>query len=268
MPSSRLEVLINNANFDSNLDKKATKKNTQKSKTSAKKVKTDKKEKEKQKTTNKATKKVSKETKNKSIKKSKEFKDIPEYYDLPYKYENTIIKVLYQNPNLLFAYWDISDKDIKNLQKIFGEDFFNKTKPILVVTNLTKNYSFEVEINDFASNWYIRVDDSKCKYSIELIRKPLNNNSNNTDNNELIMPVNIINSNTIEIPNDHILFFKDNQKISFKNTSTDEVTEINYNKDLYENNVRNIYSNFDLSEEENRFDFNNPSSQNPTSNIM
>lgn len=252
MPSSRLEVLINNANFDSNLDKKATKKNTQKSKTSAKK--------EKQKTT--------KETKNKLIKKSKEFKDIPEYYDLPYKYENTIIKVLYQNPNLLFAYWDISDKDIKNLQKIFGEDFFNKTKPILVVTNLTKNYSFEVEINDFASNWYIRVDDSKCKYSIELIRKPLNNNSNNTDNNELIMPVNIINSNTIEIPNDHILFFKDNQKISFKNTSTDEVTEINYNKDLYENNVRNIYSNFDLSEEENRFDFNNPSSQNPTSNIM
>lgn len=252
MPSSRLEVLINNANFDSNLDKKATKKNTQKSKTSAKK--------EKQKTT--------KETKNKLIKKSKEFKDIPEYYDLPYKYENTIIKVLYQNPNLLFAYWDISDKDIKNLQKIFGEDFFNKTKPILVVTNLTKNYSFEVEINDFASNWYIRVDDSKCKYSIELIRKPLNNNSNNTDNNELIMPVNIINSNTIEIPNDHILFFKDNQKISFKNTSTDEVTEINYNKDLYENNVRSIYSNFDLSEEENRFDFNNPSSQNPTSNIM
>lgn len=252
MPSSRLEVLINNANFDSNLDKKVPKKNTQKSKTSAKK--------EKQKTT--------KETKNKLIKKSKEFKDIPEYYDLPYKYENTIIKVLYQNPNLLFAYWDISDKDIKNLQKIFGEDFFNKTKPILVVTNLTKNYSFEVEINDFASNWYIRVDDSKCKYSIELIRKPLNNNSNNTDNNELIMPVNIINSNTIEIPNDHILFFKDNQKISFKNTSTDEVTEINYNKDLYENNVRNIYSNFDLSEEENRFDFNNPSSQNPTSNIM
>lgn len=252
MPSSRLEVLINNANFDSNLDKKVPKKNTQKSKTSAKK--------EKQKTT--------KETKKELIKKSKEFKDIPEYYDLPYKYENTIIKVLYQNPNLLFAYWDISDKDIKNLQKIFGEDFFNKTKPILVVTNLTKNYSFEVEINDFASNWYIRVDDSKCKYSIELIRKPLNNNSNNTDNNELIMPVNIINSNTIEIPNDHILFFKDNQKISFKNTSTDEVTEINYNKDLYENNVRNIYSNFDLSEEENRFDFNNPSSQNPTSNIM
>lgn len=252
MPSSRLEVLINNANFDSNLEKKATKKNTQKSKTSAKK--------EKQKTT--------KETKNKSIKNSKEFKDIPEYYDLPYKYENTIIKVLYQNPNLLFAYWDISDKDIKNLQKIFGEDFFNKTKPVLVVTNLTKNYSFEVEINDFASNWYIRVDDSKCKYSIELMRKPLNNNNNNTDDNELLMPVNIINSNTIEIPNDHILFFKDNQKISFKNTLTDEVTEINYKKDLYENNVRNIYSNFDLSEEDNRFDFNNPSSQNPTSNIM
>ena len=252
MPSSRLEVLINNANFDSNLEKKATKKNTQKSKTSAKK--------EKQKTT--------KETKNKLIKKSKEFKDIPEYYDLPYKYENTIIKVLYQNPNLLFAYWDISDKDIKNLQKIFGEDFFNKTKPILVVTNLTKNYSFEVEINDFASNWYIRVDDSKCKYSIDLIRKPLNNNNKNNNDNELIMPVNIINSNTIEIPNDHILFFKDNQKISFKNTLTDEVTEINYKKDLYENNVRNIYSNFDLSEEDNRFDFNNPSSQNPTSNIM
>lgn len=248
MPSSRLEVLINGVNFDSDFDKKTTKKNTKKSKTSAKKEKSDKK------------------TTKKADKKSKEFKNIPEYYDLPFKYENTVIKVLYQNPNLLFAYWDISDKDIKELKNNFGEDFFNKTKPVLIVTNLTKNYSFEVEINDFASNWYIRVDDTKCKYSVELVRKLINNNVNTDE--ELLTPVNIINSNTIEIPNDHILFFKDNQKISFKNTKTDEVTEINYRKDLYQNSINNIYSNLNFCEEDNKFDFNNPSSQNPTSNIM
>ena len=46
------------------------------------------------------------------------------------------------------------------------------TKPVLVVHNETKGYSFEVEINDFANCWYLNVNDSKCKYKIELGRKP------------------------------------------------------------------------------------------------
>ena len=73
-----------------------------------------------------------------------------EYYDLPYRYNQTVVKVLAQTPTTLFIYWDISDEDRKRFEEQYGENFFESTKPILVVHNDTLGYSFEVEINDFA----------------------------------------------------------------------------------------------------------------------
>ena len=49
--------------------------------------------------------------------------EILEYYDLPYRYNQTIIKVLAQTPTNLFIYWDISDTDRKNLKKLYGNNF-------------------------------------------------------------------------------------------------------------------------------------------------
>ena len=84
------------------------------------------------------------------------FVDIPEYYDLPYKYEKTVVKVLYQNPNTLFVYWDISDDDINGFKKAYGDNFFYVTKPVLVIHNISDGYSFEIEVNDFANvNEYV-----------------------------------------------------------------------------------------------------------------
>ncbi len=187
-----------------------------------------------------------------------------EYYDLPYRYNETIVKVLAQNPNTLFAYWDISDSDRENLEKQYGKLFFYNTKPVLVVHNLTDNYTFEIDIDDFANNWYINVNDTKCKYFVELGRRPKYENHNE-------IPVNYINvasSNTIEMPNDHILFFKDNDKIYFKNIKTNKITEKIFKSKTYSNKLSRIYSNYNLSETDDRFDFKNPSSQNPTSNVL
>ena len=118
--------------------KKATKKNT---------------------TTPKKTTSKSKATKSsktvKSAKKqstSKKTNTISEYYDLPQKYNETIVKVLAQTPKTLFIYWEISDDDISKYKKEYGENFFETTKPVLIVHNDTLNYSFEVEINDFANS--------------------------------------------------------------------------------------------------------------------
>jgi len=58
---------------------------------------------------------------------------IAEYYDLPYRYNQTIVKLLYQTPTTLFIYWDISDEDREKFKETYGEDFFEKTKPVLVV---------------------------------------------------------------------------------------------------------------------------------------
>lgn len=195
------------------------------------------------------------------------FENIVEYYDLPYRYNQTVVKLLAQNPTTLFVYWDVSDEDIENFKKLYGDNFFNITKPVLLVHNLTHNYTFEIEINDFANNWYIHVNDSKCSYSVELCRRIIEN-QNDYDSHYIENLVNVSYSNTIEIPNDHILFFKENDKIYFKNIKTNRVTEMVYKSASQGNDLKAIYSDYELSQDEDRFDFKNPSSQNPTSNVM
>ncbi len=104
-----------------------------------------------------------------------------EYYDLPYRYNQTIVKLLAQTPTSLFIYWDISDEDRANLKEKYGDNFFEVTKPVLVVHNRTLDYSFEVDINDFANSWYLHVNDSKCDYNIELGRRPIATMNNRSE---------------------------------------------------------------------------------------
>ena len=78
--------------------------------------------------------------------------NIVEYYDLPYRYNQTVVKILAQTPNILFVYWDISDTDRNNFISQYGENFFNNTIPVLLIINKTMNYSYEIQINDFANS--------------------------------------------------------------------------------------------------------------------
>lgn len=179
-----------------------------------------------------ATKKVTskkvdekKETSKKSPTKNNTKKSINvlEYYDLPYRYNKTIVKILAQTPKTLFVYWDISDEDRQKYIKEYGEDFFEKTKPVLIIHNNTMNYTFEIEINDFANCWYFNINDEKCEYSIELGRKPKSNNTG-IPNDYLY----VTSSNKIESPNGHILFEKNQKTIFYRNVKTGET----YSKDI------------------------------------
>lgn len=208
-------------------------------------------------------KKLSSITLTKTIK-PKDYPFILEYYDLPYKYNKTVIKALAQNPNTLFVYWEISDEDVKNLKEKYGENVFDITRPVLIIHNLTDKYSFEVDINDFANNWYIHVNDSKCQYVIELVRRPKENNANNLLDNYLY----ITSSNMIEAPNDHVLFYDSEQirEVRFKNIHTNKYTTRVIEPFL--KNIYELYGSLHLNKENGSFDFKNPSSQNPTSNLF
>lgn len=168
------------------------------------------------------TKDTKKSTKTTATKKStkKEKVEIIEYYDLPYRYNQTVVKVLAQTPNTLFVYWDISDDDKNKYIEEYGEYFFNNTKPVLIVHNLTMNYSFEIDINDFANSWYLNVADSNCDYKIELGRRPINEYV--TINNNYLY---IANSNDIDAPNDHILFDNLSKFVYFRNVKTNATTK-------------------------------------------
>ena len=166
-----------------------------------------------------------------------------EYYDLPYRYNETTVKILAQTPTMLFIYWDISDKDRASYVEKYGNDFFNTTKPVLIVTNKTMNYTFEVEINDFANSWYLHVNDADCDYSIELGRRPVYPSSG-IDNY-----IHISTSNDMEMPNNHILFDKLGKSIFFKNVKNNFVEEKDISSISFIKNLGKVYHIYELYKE-------------------
>ena len=165
------------------------------------------------------TKKVA--TKTPTTKKAKPLAEVVEYYDSPYRYNETIVKILYQTPDTLFVYWDIADSDRENYIKQYGENFFNITRPVLIVHNDSMNYSFEIPINDFANSWYLHINDSKCNYRVELGRRPNYYNqeaAKEIEENIKTDYIYVSSSNEIESPNDRVLFnTNENNTVKFRN---------------------------------------------------
>lgn len=175
-----------------------------------------------------------------------------------------------QTPTTLFIYWDISDKDRKKFEEQYGENFFETTKPVLIVYNDTLNYSFEVEINDFANSWYLHVADSKCDYKIELGRRPIVK-----DEKIATDYIYVTTSNEIESPNDRILFNKEQQMVYFRNIKTGAQTQKPVANVSFIKNMGKIYNIYGLYKAiykdeniEEIYDLSNPSSGNPSSGSL
>lgn len=195
---------------------------------------------------------TSKEKKNKiraTTKKRNEF--LSEYYDLPFSYNKTVVKLLAQTPETLFVYWEISDDDRKMYKEKFGDNFFETSTPILKVHNITMNYYFEVEINDFANCWYLHVNDSKCEYEIELDRKKYIPNKEPEY-------VYISKSNELEAPNDHVLLEKLPDFVTFKNVKTNNTKNVKVPKNI--NKIFGTREIYNMFYKDNEF-INNPSSK-------
>lgn len=196
--------------------------------------------------------------------------EILEYYDLPYRYNQTVVKILAQTPTTLFVYWDISDKDRENFINNFGEYFFHNTKPVLIIDNETMHYRYEIDINDFANSWYLHLPDSNCHYRVELGRRPINH--------YVSIPngyLSISSSNEMITPNDHILFESIGQTVTFRNVKTNEIQQTSISSMLpsvckigHKLPIQKFYTMVYQKEDFpslGRFSFANPSSGNPTS---
>ncbi len=248
MPKSTKEKSLN-----LNKEKGAKKKQTKSSSISSKETTTDKVVSKKTNTTKKKTsKKISNNKKlvnKKTAKKTSTSKAMPktfkktsllaEYYDLPYRYNQTVVKILAQTPKKLFVYWEISDYDRNNFIKAYGDEFFNITKPVLIVRNLTMNYTFEIDINDFANSWYININDADCLYGIELGRRPFTYNEKIQESYFYISS-----SNNLQTPNNHILFenINSNTVFNFKNTKTKEISVKTLSNVSFFANTHKIYN--------------------------
>lgn len=188
-----------------------------------------------------ATKKKVSTTSSKKSTSTKKKIEILEYYDLPYRYNQTTVKVLAQTPEMLFVYWDISDEDRLAYTTKYGEDFFSKTRPVLLVHNTTMNYTFEIEINDFANSWYLHINDANCEYVIELGRRP--NLYQDTVKDPYIY---VASSNEMKAPNDHILFEHFQPHVAYRNVKTGQIIMKDFSHLADFKNMQEIYGIYDL----------------------
>ena len=212
----------------------------------------------------------------KSVSKGKEtkkdFAHVLEYYDLPYRYNETVVKILAQTPKILFVYWDISDSDREKYVEKYGEYFFNDTYPVLIVHNKTLNYSQEIEINDFANSWYIHLPDSRSEYYVELGRRFKEYAKRNPEmphKEEINSVIPVSSSNDLIMPNDHVLLEEIKPQVKYRNVKTNEETFKNTTRILANNKLIDFYNLYkELYQVEDLSSFStlsNPSSGNPTS---
>lgn len=127
-----------------------------------------------------------------------------EYYDLPTKYNQTLIRLLVQSPNRLYAYWEVSDDTIKNFSNAFGS--YSDCTPALKITNDTNHYSYIIPVDPFTNNYYIHVEDTGCNYKIELGRVKNNEFKNIYTSNNVTMPVFTRNSEDVANFSDEVIF--------------------------------------------------------------
>lgn len=129
-----------------------------------------------------------------------------EYYELPNKYNQTVVRLLMQSPKCIFAYWDISDDIINN---------YSSYNSFIKIINITKNYSYEVPIDPYTNNYYIKIEDTNCNYQVELIRKLNNKYINLYTSNTLTVPSNVPQTNyyTEEVIFKNYLCIADTNKI-------------------------------------------------------
>ena len=222
--------------------------------------------------------KTSSKAKNEKTKTATETKKVEyllEYYDLPYRYNETVVKILAQTPKRMFVYWDISDNDREKYVKTFGEDFFYKTYPVLLLYNEDKKYVREIPIDDFANSWYVDIQDPKTKYPIQLGRKfrdlsgIVNIDMKKVMENSIILHTDYLpfaNSNILEIPNDHVLLEELPNFVVFRNVKTNQETtkDLRKFKAAFGNNygVKEFYEEYYKDEiSEGMFDMANPSSK-------
>ncbi len=122
----------------------------------------------------------------------------PEYYELPAGYGDNRIVIQVRDPYWVHAYWEITQDKMNHLRRDYGEAV-DKARRILRVFDVTgisfngsnSNDFFDIDINAFASNWYINVGKPGRAYCVEL---------------SLILPdgryLPLVRSNTINTPSD------------------------------------------------------------------
>lgn len=92
-------------------------------------------------------------------------------YALPEGYEDTRAVLMARDPHWLYLYWNIAEGTAKSFYDELGGELWDKSTPVIKVTNVSLNKRHYIRINDFSTSWYINVPDARCMYTAEIGRK-------------------------------------------------------------------------------------------------
>jgi hypothetical protein len=102
----------------------------------------------------------------------------PKYFfhaDIPDSYNDTYMRAMTRDPEWLFVYWEISEAFRNSLKSKMGDAAFESAKKLLRLCDVTDidyngtnaQHYVDIEINDYANNWYIHVPESGRAYVVE-----------------------------------------------------------------------------------------------------
>jgi hypothetical protein len=95
--------------------------------------------------------------------------------ELPYGYDHDKIVLQVRDPRWIHAYWEIRNQTIDGLKADLRDDFYRSKRVLRVydVTNINFNGSnansfFDIQINEFASSWYIDTNGPGKAWCVDL----------------------------------------------------------------------------------------------------
>ncbi len=134
--------------------------------------------------------------------------ELQSLYQLPENYGDTKIALMAVDPHLLYTYWEIGQDKLESLKKNIGLRVLENSYTVLKVSNISKNSSFFIRLNNFSTSWYINVPDSGCIYVVEIGRKLLDD-----------FFINFATSNHVTMPGVNISFNDSVCFVNYKNAS-------------------------------------------------
>jgi hypothetical protein len=95
--------------------------------------------------------------------------------EIPENYNDTYMRAIPRDPQWLFVYWEISESTRNEIRTSVGDALFVTAKRILRLVDISdisydgKNAQnfIDIEINEFANNWYIQVPQAGRTYLVE-----------------------------------------------------------------------------------------------------
>ncbi len=98
----------------------------------------------------------------------------PRYFfktDIPEHYNENYLRALPRDPDWIFVYWEFTSDTFDRLEKTYGSDLIRSGRRLLRLRDITDGISlsryFDVEISDYADNWYVKVPEQARTYLIQ-----------------------------------------------------------------------------------------------------